>query len=225
MVTRTQKKRLLAPFRKRYTNACEIKSILFRSPVTHLVAGLCLAGSSDKDSFYPTSFIWNLYDLPLHTPTIIIGPGRRFGSRSGRLSLLDEDVQEVLNTEADREWKRLMSVTNLLSYLEYLRDSEYVPDGDKQAEFLTIAALGDFDAALAAMQHSLLCDNNAASWQTEPILVKQRANRREFARRLESERNRVYELLHEWEAHNAKMYGISEHWSKTPFPGELAGKS
>jgi hypothetical protein len=222
MVTQAQRTKLWTSFLTRHSNIVDLKnSKVIEVPFNHFVRGICLDGSPDKNVFYPTSFIWPLYSLPRSDVGLSIGYGRRFGSRSSRFNLNDENIYEILDREIEIAWARLTKVADLAGYFDYLHDGEWVPNNPGDAEWLTLAALGCFEVALAKMQRVLVWQKNAALWQHEPAQVQRRANTTELARRLEHDQGRVYELLHEWEAHNAKMSGVSAYWAAAPFPGEL----
>jgi hypothetical protein len=42
-----------------------------------------------------------------------------------------------------------------------------------------------------------------------------------LARLLQTDRSRVPALLHDWEEHTAKKFGVRKYWARTPFPYEM----
>jgi hypothetical protein len=218
MTTAAQAKRLLRPLLAANSDLSLVGRLLAIKPVQHILRGVFLDATSDRNQFRPT---WAV--------VFLFHPGAGFhfnwsaeiyaGTGHGWL-ISEEGVDEALCEAIEREALPLLrpvqSIDDFVSFTSKERFLSTWLDGYPYRRVLIDAARGDFDAANALCE--MMADQRSRSsyWaeQYDPILIHiwphiKRHNRIALA-----------EVLHEWEFEAVKREKLEGIWEPTPFPIE-----
>ncbi len=230
MTTSRELKRLLQPLLAKRPDLAFVGRTLFFQPFTHYLRGVVFKASRFHTASRAISFPHQLYngqDLP------------DFGFCNGYEYQMAQDWGSDLDhTSAilceKMEKSALPAVKGITDYVAHQRSREYLglpPDrtvsDSPRCTFLVAlgeCSVGDLDSAEQRMSLTMtFLDKYPVASATEeyrfnPYLFWRMAY---LTRLLQTDRNRILPLLHDWEAHAVNGMKLTKYWTPTPFPCEM----
>lgn len=230
MATSRDLKRLLQPLLARRTDLAFSRRTLFFQPFTHYLRGAKFDFSRFSTTSEATAFAHQLYngqdceDMNSHKP-----------HRYLMLHGWEADFDKSASTLCDEmERSVLPAVEGIVDYVEHQRHPRYfgplpgqkVSDSPRSTFALALGecSVGDLDSAEQRMTLMMpLLDQYPVASATDDYRYSGYLFWRMayLTRLLQTDRNKVLPLLHDWEAHAVKSMKLTKYWKPTPFPCEL----
>lgn len=219
MTTAAQAKRLLRPLLTENADLSLVGRLLAIRPTNHILRGVFLDATSDRNQFRPT---WATVFLFSPRAGFHFNWGAELYARTGHGWLITEEgVDKKLCSVIEREALPLLRPVRTIEDFVSFTSKERFPstwlDGYPDKRALIDVARGDLDAA------NSLCEvvaerRSKSSYLAEyydPILIEiwPLVKRREKAA--------LAKILHEWEFEAVKRDKLESIWEPTPFPLEL----
>lgn len=224
MTSQAELRRLTVELRAAYPNVVQVGRWLAVTPLTHVIVGLMLDGSSDKRIVRPTTIMTPLYD-----PTLF--SSLAFGSRCrGRYEVADLEVpcriREQFDTHIASLLPGLLQIEHLLAHVKRVCTDRRLDVFEAYSQ----AALGDFAMAREVM-------DQAIERYSRPRLMPRHAGEPEkfyppssqlvefmaFRALLDGAPHLVAEHLRGIELASARARKLEQHWQPAPFPFEVSG--
>lgn len=220
MTTAAQAKRLLQPLLVANPDLSLVGRLLAVRPVDHILRGVFLDATSDRNEFRP---VWGAaflfypgaaFDFTW-TTEIYSGIGRRW-------LIASEGVEDALcgaiNREALPLLRQVKTIDDFVSFAAKERFPHTWLDGYPYRRALIDVARGDFEAANSLCEFMADRRSRSSFWaeQYDPVLIHvwphiKRTNKAALAK-----------ILREWEFEAVKREKLESIWEPTPFPFELS---
>lgn len=219
MTTAREAKRLFRPLLERNNDVALIGRLLAIKPVHHILRGVFLDATWDRNRFRPTwaavflfhpnaGFHFN-WSAPIYA-----------GTSHGWL-ISDKDVEKALGDAVEREalplLRPMQTIDDFAAFATKDRFDLNPLNSYLNYRTLIDIARGDFDAAGALCKMMAKRRSKSSFWaeQYDPILTQiwPLVKRRDKAT--------LAKILHEWEFEAVKREKLENIWEPTPFPMEL----
>ncbi len=213
MTTIVQVREVMTPLLARTNDVALVGRFLIIKPVHHIMRGVFIDRSGDKNLLVPTTVADLLFQ---NRKRITLGWGERLYNRASpqwdvtRPETI-EILYDMLETEVIPMLRRIISFDDFVAYASIIRP----PFNNKFESYrftnmLLAVAKGEFDIARSIWRGD------------EQLRVYLNANEPSFHPALEAgDRSELVRLFNRWEEQTVKTFKLEKVWERTPFPFEL----
>ena len=216
MTNALPRKKFVAPLLERHPDWGFAKRWIVFKPITHVILGVHLDGSSSKGCVRPSWFASEMFGMFALT-TMLGGP-------LGILSVYDPKSVDILERSIQTvALPRLSAINTLDDLVTFGSDPAFwVPINVHPYRYAFIeAARGNLESARLAAEIALGKREDAA-FRRFPVMASLMLEKL-YALLIADDPAGIASMFHESEAAMVEQWGLTRMWQPTPFPLELIG--